>query len=132
MPLTRDTVTAASRVMLPTYVAFFTVLGVNYIAARGTADASPPLAFANDVMPLPAWGGMFLGCALLMASALLLRRRLLYRFALRMCALSMLFWAAIIAAASWAGDATPFAAAWPAFAAAACIASDRSLAAQER
>lgn len=132
MPLDRQHVTAASRIMLPTYVAFFAVLGINYLIADGTASASPALAFADRLMPLHAWGGMFLVCSALMGAALLSKKRLLYRFALRMCALSMLFWAAIIASASAAGDATPLAAVWAAFVTAACVASDRSLATRER
>ena len=132
MTLTRDNVTAASRVMLPTYVIFFAAVGVNYIGANGTADATPALAFVGNVMPLPAWGVMFLGCAALMAAALLRGRRLLYRFALRMCALSMALWAVAVIAASISGDATPLAAVWAGFVARACLATDRSLAVGER
>jgi hypothetical protein len=131
MTLTRHNVTAASRIMLPTYIVFFAALGVNYIGANGTADASPALAFANALMPLPVWGATFLVCSALMAAALVSHRRLLYRFALRFCAVSMLFWAVVIAAASIAGDATPLAAVWAGFVATACLASDRSLAAGE-
>lgn len=131
MPLTRATVTAASRVMLPTYVVFFAVLGLNYMTAHQIALDNPALAFANDVMPLKAWGGLFLACAAIMAIALFTRRRLLYRFALRVCGLSMVLWAGIIAAASLAGDATPAAAIWAGFVATACYASDRSLATKE-
>ena len=131
MPLTRDNITAASRVMLPTYVVFFAVLGANYLIADGTATATPALAFTNALMPLPVWGAVFLACSTLMAVALIVHKRLLYRFALRMCGLSMAVWACIIAWASFSGDATPFAAAWAGFVAAACYASDRSLAAKE-
>ena len=56
----------------------------------------------------------------------------MFRFALRMCALSMVLWAVIIACASVSGDATPLAAAWSGFVATACFASDRSLAVRER
>jgi hypothetical protein len=131
MTLTRDTVTAASRIMLPTYVVFFAVLGANYLIADGTADASPALAFADALMPLPVWGCMFLACSTLMAAALVSKKRLLYRWALRMCAISMVFWACVIGYASLSGDATPLAAVWAAFVAVACYATDRSLATGE-
>ena len=131
MTLSRTNVTAASRIMLPAYVVFFAAIGINYIRAGATAAASPPLAFANAFMPLPAWGALFVGCALLMAAALALHRRMLYRWALRMCGLSMMFWTVVIGFASLAGEATPAAAIWPAFVAVACMASDRSLAVRE-
>jgi hypothetical protein len=117
--------------MLPTYVIFFAALGVNYLVADETAMQSPALRFADAVMPLPAWGALFLACAAIMALALILARRILYRWALRMCGMSMVFWAVVIAWASFDGDATPLAAIWSAFVAAACYASDRSLANRE-
>lgn len=131
MPLDRQHITAASRVMLPAYVVFFAALGFNYMTAEQVALNNPALAFANDLMPLPVWGAVFLVCACLMGVALLLKQRFLYRFALRFCAVSMVFWAVVIAWASWVGDATPLAAAWSAFVATACYATDRSLAARE-
>lgn len=132
MPLTRANVTVASRIMLPTYVAFFAALGLSYLfGPHAPLAASPALAFADDVMPLAAWGGVFLGCSVLMVFALVVHRRLLFRFALRMCALSMLVWAAILLLATLAGDASASAPAWSAFVATACLASDRSLAAGE-
>jgi hypothetical protein len=131
MPLTRHTVTAASRIMLPTYVAFFAALGANYLIADETAMQSPALRFADAFMPLPAWGALFLACAAIMVTALVTQCRILYRWALRMCGMSMVFWAVVIAWASFDGDATPLAAIWAAFVAAACYASDRSLANRE-
>ena len=132
MPLTRTTVTAASRIMLPTYVIAFAWFGLSYLfGPKALLTSSPALAFADDVMPLRAWGGVFLFCALLMCAALLLGRRTLYRFALRMCGLSMIVWALIIAGAYLAGDVSASAPVWSAFIAVACFASDRSLAVRE-
>lgn len=131
MPLDRQHVTAASRIMLPTYVSFFALLGINYLAADDIALASPALAFANDVMPLPVWGCLFIACAVIMFCALVTKRRALYRWALRMCGLSMVFLAVVIAWAAWMGDATPLAFIWAGFVAAACYATDRSLARRE-
>lgn len=130
--MTRNTVTAASRIMLPTYVAMFGAIGLSYVfGPHKIAAASPALAFADRMMPLPAWGALFLGCSAMMAAALLTHRRMLYRWALRMCGVSMTIWALIIGLATLHGDATPAAAAWPAFVAVACLASDRSLAVRE-
>jgi hypothetical protein len=125
--LTRDNVTAASRIMLPTYVVFFAAVGLNYLLANGTAAATPALAYVNAIMPLPVWGGLFATCAALMALALIRGRRTLYRFALRYCAFAMILWAIVITLASLVGEATPLAAVWSAFVATACLASDRSL-----
>ena len=131
-PLQRDTVTAASRIMLPTYVVFFGLLGINYLAADQTAQASPPLVYVDDRVPLPAWGAVFLTCAAVMAVSLLLRRRTLYRYALWYCGLAMVVWMVGIAFASKAGEATPFAWVWAYLAASACFASDRSLGTGEK
>jgi hypothetical protein len=101
MPLTRDTVTAASQITLPLYVVTFTLLGINYVVTPShTLTLNPALAFADSVMPLKAWGGLFIACAALMCAALLQHRRLPYRFALRLCGISMVVWACIIAAAA--------------------------------
>lgn len=131
MPLDRAHITVASRIMLPAYVVFFASQGVNYMIADETARASPALSFADDVMPLAAWGVVFLGCSALMVVSMIVKSRNLFRFALRICGLSIMFWAAAITAASLAGDATPLAATWPAFVATACYATDRSLGRRE-
>lgn len=132
MPLTRDNVTAASRIMLPTYIAFFAIIGYGYtFGPRNTLAATPALAFADRLMPLQAWGTVFLTCSLLMAAALTLHRRTLYRWALRMCGISMAVWAIVILSATLHGDASAVAWAWAAFVTAACFASDRSLATRE-
>jgi hypothetical protein len=118
--------------MLPTYVITFAALGLSYMfGPNHIAAASPALAFADHMMPLEAWGSLFLGCSTLMAIALATHRRTLYRWALRMCGVSMTIWALVIGLATLNGDATPAAAAWPAFIAIACVATDRSLAARE-
>ena len=131
MPLDREHITAASRIMLPTYVVFFATLGVNYVIADTSSLNNPVLDYVDDVMPLPVWGCLFLFCSFVMVSAMATRRRALYRWALRMCGLSMLFWATVIFLATLAGDASLFSAVWSLFVATACLASDRSLARQE-
>ena len=131
--LTRDNVTAASRVMLPTYVLTFAALGANYVLTPAhTLTQSTALAFADGLMPLPVWGAVFLAASATMLTAIVVHRRLLFRFALRVCAMSMFIWAVVIGLASLGGEASPAAAVWPAFIAVACMASDRSLAIGER
>lgn len=132
MTLTRQNVTAASRIMLPTYVIFFAWLGLSYIfGPDAPLTAAPALAFADALMPLVVWGWLFVACAVVMTAALLLHLRLMFRFALRMCGLSMLAWAVVILLATLAGEASLSACAWSAFVATACWASDRSLAVRE-
>lgn len=135
MPLTR--VTVASRVMLPTYVALFGWLGAVYLLDPPRLAASPALAYAATLMPLPMWGIWFLTVAALMAVALAGRRtgwawRQVYTYALWTGIVTMTVWAVVFAAAALTAGASPGAAAWPGFAAVACYASYRSLQAGEQ
>ena len=127
MPLTRDSVTAASRVMLPTYVVFFALLGMNYTITGTRLLESPALEYADRILPLPAWGCMFLTMSAVMAVALMQRERLWFRFALWLAIVCLGVWAVVFLLAAILTDASPTAATWPAFAAIACFASDRSL-----
>lgn len=125
--LTPDNVTAASRVMLPTYVGFFALLGINYTTTGIRLLESPALEFADALLPLPAWGCMFFAMSAVMAVALMQHERLWFRFALWLAIVCLGIWAAVFLSAAVWSDASPTAAAWPAFAAIACFASDRSL-----
>lgn len=132
MPLTRATVTAASRVMLPSYPVLFTALGMNYLADSGRLARSPGLAWIDaHLMPLPGWGLVFLIAATLMVAALLTHHRLVYRLALWMCLLSTAAFAAAMAGAVAFGTASYTAPVWPAFVACCCWASERSLLTRE-
>ena len=132
MPLTRANVTKASRTMLPTYVFFFAGLGANYTATPARRlKASPALEYVSRFMPLPAWGALFLAAAALMVGALISQKRIVYRFALLLCAWSMAVWTVANLLAGFRSDATPLGWLWPAFVVAACIASYRSLTVRE-
>lgn len=131
MPLDRQHITAASRVMLPTYVVFFGVVGVNFIASPHRLAASPMLRYADDVMSLRAWGGLFFGCCMLMVAAMAIGHRDLYRFALLMCAFSMVLWAVVAILGIFVEPVSFSAWVWPATVAAACFASNRSLVRRE-
>jgi CDP-diglyceride synthetase len=132
MPLDRQHMTVASRVMLPRYVVFFTAVASNYLfTPLGRLLDSPGLAYANELMSLRLWGVAFLAAALAMFAALLRHERDLFRAALLFCRLGMLVWAVVLALAAILGDASPTAWAWPWLIEGACKASYRSLTAQE-
>jgi len=128
MPLDRAHVTSASRIMLPSYAIFFAVIGLGYIFGQaGRVIAAPMLRYADTIMPIQVWGGVFLACGLLMALALRLHHRLLYRWALTICGFSMVIWTGVaIAGAIWS-DVTLTAWVWPWLVLQACRASNRSL-----
>ncbi len=128
VPLTRATVTAASRVMLPAYVALFAIIGVSYMTTPGQRLLeSPALEYASRVLSMPVWGAMFLAASAVMVAALLRQERFWFRFALWLGIVCLAVWSALfILAAIWS-NASPSAWVWPAFAAVACFASDRSL-----
>lgn len=130
LPLTPDNVTAASRIMLPTYVGLFSVLGVNYLTiSPDRLAASASLDYADNLfyIPLWGWGWVFIACALILLSALLSHRRDMYRLALTVGMICMIIWAGVFLGASLFGGASPAAWAWPLFASICCKATERSL-----
>ena len=132
MALTRDSVTVASRIMLPAYVVLFAGLGLNYtLTPEPRLRLTPSLDYAARLMPLSAWGWLFLIVAALMVAALLSHRRGLYRYALLLCALAMAVWAVSAALAALESSATPLGWLWPGFVVACCLASYRSLTVRE-
>lgn len=133
MPLDRQHVTVASRIMLPAYLVFFAVLGVASITTPlGRLTRSPMLDYANQIMSLRAWGSLFVACALLMAFALLTHNRDRYRYALLLCGFSMTLWTIVAIVGVFAEPISYSAWVWPALVTAACFASDRSLVHQEQ
>lgn len=128
--LTSANVTAASRIMLPTYVVLATYLGLLYIVdPQGRVQRAPGLSLAREMMPMPAWGACFLTIAALMTFALLSRRRRFFMYALYLYAVAAVLWAGIyLGATQLSPDASYGAPAWPLFVAVACHASARSLA----
>lgn len=133
MPLTRANVTVASRVMLPAYTIFFAIIGAGLITTPfQRLSASPMLRYADTIMSVRIWGALFVACALLMLAALARQHRTMFRFALLICFFSMVLWT-IVAALGVLYEPVSYSAwAWPAMIAAACMATNRSLAKGER
>lgn len=127
MPLDRDHLTVASRIMVPTYVVFFSVVGSNFLFGPSARLQSPMLRYADTLMDIHIWGGLFLGCGLLMLTAMWLRNRDMYRYGLIVCALSMATWALVAVLGIFAQPISFSAWAWPGAMTAACLATNRSL-----
>lgn len=129
MPLTRATVTVASRKMLPTYPIFALWLGLIYAVDPGTRLAGSP---AFPLLPIAVWGGGFIFSGLVLGASLIGQFRDLYVYALAplmvWCAVwtVMLAWAAVFDGGSFSAPALP------AFVARACWATMLSLLAEER
>lgn len=128
--LDRHSMTAASRIMLPTYAALFLLSGANYLTIdSGVLAASPALAYADHVIDLRGWGLLFIADGLLMVAALIIGQRIWFRYALLLAFLSEVVWSVVFAVAALdnSGVVSRSAWLWPAFAATACVASYRSL-----
>lgn len=131
MPLTRATVTAASRVMLPAYVALTAVIGAVYTfdptrRLNGVHALAVPRAVMGGTMTL--WGVMFLSIASLMAVAFLTHRRALFVTGLYLCAATFLFWAGMYTVSVFVDQETSILApVYPLFVVVACHASATSL-----
>lgn len=131
--ITRETVTAASRVMLPVYVVFFGWIGGAYfLGNRDTLLQTPALNYADQLLDLRVWGVLSLCVAAAVLAALVGGSRNLLAFALLFGFLCCLVWCGVFVAASILGTASPAVGAWPFLAAAACFASYRSVAREER
>lgn len=127
MPLDRAHLNGALRVMVPAFVIFFGAIGLNFAINPARLGLTPMLHYADQLMPLPAWGGLFLGCSIIMAVAMVRRDRDTYRFGLLVCFLSMGLWTGVAILGAFVQPVSFSAWAWPALIAAACYATNRSL-----
>ena len=133
MPLTRSSVTVASRVMLPVYVGFFASVGLSLLLTPvARLRQTPAFDYAAEVVALEAWGVGSLAVAATLVAGLAASSRRVFRAGLSVGFLWMLGWAVVCVVAAFEGSATFSAWTWPAFIAAACWATLRSLAAGER
>ncbi|MBS45283.1 MAG: hypothetical protein CMH83_19365 [Nocardioides sp.] len=133
MPLTRATITLASRVLLPSFPALATVLGgVWILTPRPELRATPFYAGLDDLVPLDAWGVAFVAIAATQIAALLAHSRKAYEWTLAVLAVWLLvigavgFWFALNSNASFIAPA------WHWFGALACVATALSLDAREQ
>lgn len=137
MVLQRKRVTVASRVMLPTYVLFFTYLAANYTITprERLVEASAALGYADMLLPMPVWGLIFAANAVAMAASMVLGKRAhsgeVFVFALWVGIVTLAIYALVFAFAAFNNEASPGAIAWPMFVATACYATQRSLNAAE-
>lgn len=131
--LTRETVTRASRTMLPAYVVLCVAFGAVYVIdPQGRLGRAPSTTFQRDYMPLEAWGGVLLALAVLMLAAMATKRRYLFAYALCCCGLTWFIWGLTLAGSIPRTDNTSYLAPVPPwFFMTCCIASLRSLLAQE-
>ena len=102
MPLTRATVTASSRVMLPVYACLSGYLGLCYAFGDPRRTASPSLDVVREVLPggISTWGGVLLALTAVEVAALAAKSRRLMIVALCLGFACYVAWACGIAAAS--------------------------------
>lgn len=133
MPLDRDELTVASRVMLPTYAALCALFGVVFVLdPQGRLSRAPSLDLARDWLPLWAWGALWLGLAAAMEAARRVGSRHAFLLGLGLCMGSWIAWGGVLEGAVFVNDDVSFlAGVLPWFVARACWASLRSLLAKE-
>jgi hypothetical protein len=129
MPLTRATMTVASRRMIPTYPILAAIVGLTFVLTpsadlRGNAEA---FVYIDKNVGLHAWGWGFLVVATLMVAALIVGQRHVYQGVLAVFLVWLVAFSAVLAVAALHGSASWSAWAWPAFGARACWASFLSL-----
>lgn len=136
MPLTRATVTAASRIMLPAYVLLTAWFGFQYLFdPTGRINRSHGLVYPRQVMggTMAPWGLVFLGLAALMLLAIALRNDTTFALALGMGVVVFLIWFwCSVKSMSLDPTVAPTAPAVWLFIATACFASLVSLVKRER
>jgi hypothetical protein len=127
--LDRDTITVASRLMIPAYVVFFAGLGLNFvITPLHRLGATPGLQYVQiSAGGIRLYGVTFLVVAALIAAAMASRRRGPCLYALNLGALSMALWGVLQLAAAIFSTGSPSGWCWPGIVCAACMATSRSL-----
>jgi hypothetical protein len=133
MPLTRDTVTVASRVMVPAYSALCALWGLVFVVdPQDRLAHAPSLQFARQWLELPVWGGLWLALAAVLILASLRQDREHYVAGLGVCGASWFAWGVVVEASVFVrSDVSYLAGTLPWFVSVACWASIRSLLAQE-
>lgn len=126
--LYRSTITAASRVMLPTYALFFAGVGFSLILTpESRLRQTPTFRYLDTIADLTWWGAGFLAVAGGMLLCLLRHRRTWYQRLLAVAIVWMTGYTVMTAIAAFNGQTSFAAWTWPAFVAIACWASLRSI-----
>jgi hypothetical protein len=131
MPIKRDSVTIASKIMIPAYVLLTFGLGFVYLVdPLNNIDQDKPLVIPRTVMggDMEPWGILFLVLSLVMCLTLWRGSRLALCFGLCACAVTFLLWSVLYVASCYTDPLAPATAPmYPAFVATACVASTYSL-----
>jgi hypothetical protein len=128
MPLDRQHITRAARILLVPTALFSLGVGLTWIRTpESRLLASPGLAYADALLTLRAWGGLFLAAGLLMVAAMLTRNRLAYRAAVLFTFITLVIWSGVLVLAAFDSQTSPSAWQWPAQIACACLALYASL-----
>lgn len=124
-----DSITVASRIMIPAYVLFFAAVGANFVfTSEQRLTKTPALQFAQSAAGgLRLDGSLFLMVAALIAGSMLWGRRMPCLYALYVAAIMMSVWGTVQFVAVFLGDSSPSGWCWPALVCAACVATSRSL-----
>lgn len=128
-PLTWDEISTPSKIMLPSYLGLFMVMGFDLtFLSLSDLFISPGVRYlAEFPASVRGWGVLFLIAGVVMVIAIGLRHRTLMRYALWWGAICLFVWALIFLKASIDDRVAPGTWAPWLVLAAACFASERSL-----
>lgn len=105
-PLRRQNVTAASRIMVPTYALlalFFAI--VYFFDPGGRASRAPSLEAQRDIMALWKWGVVMGVLAFMKIVAIVVNHRLAFVYALSCGAIAWFFWGVAVCVSYTQNDA---------------------------
>lgn len=130
--LTRDTVTVASRVMLPVYPVLYGAVGLAFVFQAVSRTAGPAFEVPRMLLPITVWGWLFAAVAVVEIYALVTNQRRTYLAALVPGSGLAAFWSVVILSSAVQSEHVSFTSGlWVAGMAAAQAASARSLAQHE-
>jgi hypothetical protein len=128
MPLDKQNMTVASRIMLPAYVLVFGWVGLNWLVTPlDRLHESPGLQFLDLMVNLRGVGLVLVIAGALIALALATTRRDMARYALILAGTCMSLLLVAFLIAPFFSSASPSAGAWPFLGVCACLASYRSV-----
>lgn len=129
MPLDRAHMTDAERITLPLYLGAYLLIGLIFVLQPAERTSGPAFDPARLLLPMPAWGALFVAIAAVELLALASARRRLYIRALIAGTGMAAFWLILLVFAAAKSDHVSFSSAvWVAIAVGAQMASARMLA----